>query len=136
MVSVNCHLTDACQYWDIHSFFKSAPLGLCILVLVWFLQALFSLSLQKQFVLTSSFITETYRIKQILSLSYFLLVSHKESRSLEGEDGHADGCDHARCADLMIQTLKVDSSEIIQWSQTFQHPFVTMSHVVGTFNMQ
>lgn len=136
MVSVNCHLTDACQYWDIHSFFKSAPLGLCILVLFGFCRHFFLCPYRNSLFSLPAFITETYRIKQILSLSYFLLVSHKESRSLEGEDGHADGCDHARCADLMIQTLKVDSSEIIQWSQTFQHPFVTMSHIVGTFNMQ
>ncbi|XP_038571109.1 homeodomain-interacting protein kinase 1-like [Micropterus salmoides] len=58
----------------------------------------------------------------------------KVSCKLSGEDASADECDRASFVDLITKTLKVDASERITPSQILQHRFITMSHLVGTFD--
>lgn len=43
-------------------------------------------------------------------------------------------CDRDSFVDLLTKTVKVDASERITLSQILQHPFITMSHLVGTFD--
>ncbi|XP_044055454.1 homeodomain-interacting protein kinase 3-like isoform X2 [Siniperca chuatsi] len=57
----------------------------------------------------------------------------KASCKLSGEDASADECDWASFINLLTKTLKMDASERITPSQILQHPFITMSHLVGTF---
>ncbi|XP_034537158.1 homeodomain-interacting protein kinase 2-like isoform X2 [Notolabrus celidotus] len=61
------------------------------------------------------------------------LLTYKVSRELSGEDLQADECDRVVFVDLLTKTLKVDGAERLTPSEILQHPFITMSHLVGTF---
>ncbi|KAL7405878.1 hypothetical protein ABVT39_009117 [Epinephelus coioides] len=66
----------------------------------------------------------------IFGLDFFLRALH----DVPEEDAGADECDRANFVDLLKKMLTVDSSERITPSQILQHPFITMSHLVGTFD--
>ncbi|XP_027146300.1 homeodomain-interacting protein kinase 2 isoform X4 [Larimichthys crocea] len=53
---------------------------------------------------------------------------------LSGEDASIDACERASFVDLLTRMLKVDASERITPSQILQHPYITMSHLVETFD--
>ncbi len=64
----------------------------------------------------------------------FILILDKTAHNLTGENATADELDRACFVDLVTKMLKVDASERITPSQILQHPFITMSHIVGTFD--
>lgn len=53
---------------------------------------------------------------------------------LSGEDARADLCDRESFVDLLTKMLRVDPADRITASQILQHPFITMSHLVGSFD--
>ncbi|KAG8003212.1 Homeodomain-interacting protein kinase 1 [Nibea albiflora] len=53
---------------------------------------------------------------------------------LSGEDASIDACERASFVDLLTMMLKVDAAERITPSQILHHPFITMGHLVETFD--
>ncbi|XP_077400962.1 homeodomain-interacting protein kinase 2-like isoform X2 [Vanacampus margaritifer] len=53
---------------------------------------------------------------------------------LTGEDARADDLDRRSFVDLLVKMLQLDPGQRIRPNQILQHPFITMSHLVGDFN--
>ena len=64
----------------------------------------------------------------------FTLVLLKAPHKLSGENARADHCDRESFVDLLTKMLRVDPADRITPSQILQHPFITMSHLVGAFD--
>ncbi len=58
----------------------------------------------------------------------------KGPHTLSGEEACADECDRDSFVDLLTKMLKVDAADRITPSQILQHPFLTISHLVGKFD--
>lgn len=71
---------------------------------------------------------------QIFLFFCFPLILYKAPHKLSGEDAGADECDRASFVNLLTRMLTVDATERITPNQILQHPFITMSHIVGTFD--
>ncbi|XP_061923151.1 homeodomain-interacting protein kinase 2-like isoform X2 [Entelurus aequoreus] len=55
------------------------------------------------------------------------------SEELSGEDARADDLDKRSFVELLVKMLQLDPTERIKPQQLLQHPFITMSHLVGDF---
>ncbi|XP_031176160.1 homeodomain-interacting protein kinase 1-like isoform X1 [Sander lucioperca] len=55
----------------------------------------------------------------------------KASANLSAQDASACECDRVSFVDLLTKLLDVDAWQRIKPSQILQHPFITMSHLVG-----